>query len=158
MIVKPIPDSDLGMYVPAETPEKDQNGEFKVYANADLGTYRNVISEKLKTLSQSKNKRKAKDKIKVNLRKEFEEALKLSYTKSLGTYNHDASKCHVLNPDMDPNATDEEYEQTRREIEEEKQKQQKEKATTSGCCGSSSCQDSSSPTKCTGKDEVRYRV
>ena len=158
MIVKPMPGSDLGMYVPAEEPKKNKSGGFKVGASEDLGTYRCVIQQKLKTLSRSKNKRKEKDKIKAKLRKEFEEALKLSGTKSLGTYNHDASKCHVLNPDMDPNASDEEYEQTRREIEEEKQKQQKEKATKSGCCGSSSCQDSSSSTKCTGKDEVRYRV
>ena len=160
MIVKPIPDSDLGMYVPAEEPEKKHNGKFKVKATADKGTYRYAISTKLNHLSQSNGIRKAKDKIQSDLKKEYEAALKLSKSKSLGTYTHDPSKCHALNPETNPNSSDEEYEQMHREIEEEKQKQQrqKKKASNGGCCDSSSCRDCSSSTKPMDKDEVRYCV
>ena len=155
MITKPIPDSDLGMYVSAETPEKDQNGEFKFPATKDKGTYRYTISTKLSNLSLSNGIRKAKAKIQADRRKEFEAALKLPNTKSLGTYNHDESKCHVLNPEMDPNVTDEEYNQMRRETDKEKQKQQKEKATKSCCDSGSSCQDCpSSAERVLGGDEV----
>ena len=161
MIVKPIPDSDLGMYVPAETPEKDQNGEFKVRAQEDKGTYRYVVSQKMNNLSGSTARQKKKANIQADLKKEYKAALKLSKSKSLGTYIHDENKCHVLNPDMNPNFSGEEYEQMRREIEEEKQKQQrqKKKATKSGCCGSPSCQGCpSSAERVLGGDEVRYFV
>ena len=57
--------------------------------------------QKLNNLSQSNGIRKAKDKIQADLKKEFQAALKLSKSKSLGTYTHDASKCHVLNPETE---------------------------------------------------------
>lgn len=163
MIVKPMPGSDLGMYEPAEEPEKKPNGGgFKSQAQADKGTYRYVIATKLNNLSQRNGIRKAKEKIQADLKKEFQAALNLPATKSLGTYTHDPSKCHVLNPETtNPNASDEEYEQMHREIKEEKQKQQgqKKKATKSGCCGSSSCQGCpSSAERVLGGDEVRYFV